>query len=355
MIQPPFPASAVRSPSLLPHPRRAGAHVSGALALAALHTALGRTTDGRLTWLLLTYSYLPRLLFPMRFALAPMMALFFIVGVVAQARAAPCQASPLRGKRRPPKPRSHPARPHASRQAQPLLGSAAIARFVQPYWLFVATFLLLSTTPDLLGRCDLYPPTTLWERCRWDGVEFSLLLLLLSRALVTTDPLALLPPLSAWALVAFSTHVMLARLLPTPSRAAALEFGLAPLFVLVYKRAGWATPHEAAYNHNNNTYDTYTDPGHDTCKDHDRDPQSRSAAALQLSPTEAAEQQRALLLPPPVHHRHGHACEHSCEHGDDRGHAPPSEGDKHGDKGPRLEAALEAAEAYGTFQPGGLS
>ena len=177
-----------------------GAHVSGLLTLVALHAALGRTTDGRLPWLLLPYIYVPRVLFPMAFALAPQMILLFLLGLVVQ--------------------------------AQPLLHADALATHLRAYWVFVGTLLLLTTMPDLLGRCDLYPPLSAWERLRWDAVELGLAVLLLTKTLVAADPLRIVMPLSWWALFAYVSHVMLSRTLPTPSDAAVIEFGLLPVFVL---------------------------------------------------------------------------------------------------------------------------
>jgi hypothetical protein len=177
-------------------------HVSGFLALTALHAYLGRATDGRLPWLLFAYVYLPRILIPMSFALAPMMIFFFLLGVVVH--------------------------------SQPLYGSSTLAYYTAAYWILIATALLLTTIPDLLGRCDLYPPLTIWERFRWDIVEMALAILLLTKSLVATDPLGILTPLGWWALFAFTTHWMFAHFFkPHPSTAAAIEFSLGFL-ALVY-------------------------------------------------------------------------------------------------------------------------
>lgn len=178
-------------------------HVTGFLALTSLHATLGRTTDGRLTWMLFAYVYVPRVLFPMRFALAPMMMFFFLLGLVVQ--------------------------------SQPLSGSSGFVSFVQPYWLFVATLLILTSMADLTGRCDLYPPTTLWERFRWDAIEFVLAIMLVTKTLSASDPLKIISPLSWWALFAFCSHVCFARVFSQPSSAAILEFALMPVFVLGFR------------------------------------------------------------------------------------------------------------------------
>ena len=193
------------------------AHVSGFPALAALHASLGRVRDGRLTWLLLAYVYIPRVLFPMSFALAPQMVFLFFIGVVVQ--------------------------------AQPLLGSEAIVRCVRAYWPFVAVCLLLTTMPDLLGRCDLFPPLTVWERLRWDSVELTLAVLLITKTLEASDPFEIFDALGYWALFAFCTHVMLVRIFValTPSLAAAVEFALAPLFVVCFRYFRRPTPSKDGY------------------------------------------------------------------------------------------------------------
>ena len=186
------------------------AHVSGFPALASCHAAFNRTRDGRLPWLLLAYVYVPRILFPMTFALAPQMVFLFLLGLLSQ--------------------------------AQPLLGTHAIARYARAYWLILFTFLVLTSMPDLTGRCDLFPPLTVWERLRFDISELVLAVLLLTRTLDCADPLGIFGPLNYWALVAFCTHVMLVRIFAsfTPSFAATIEFAFAPIFVLVFKRMGWA-------------------------------------------------------------------------------------------------------------------
>lgn len=124
-------------------------------------------------------------------------------------------------------------------QAQPLYCATWLAGYMRDYWVFLGTALLLTTMPDLLGRCDLYPPQTIWERFRWEVVECVFAVLLLTKALIASDPLGLVTPLGWWALVAYVSHVMLSRVSPTPSDAAIIEFALAPLFVLGFHLAAY--------------------------------------------------------------------------------------------------------------------
>ena len=99
--------------------------------------------------------------------------------------------------------------------------------------------MIVFSIPDLIGRCDMYPATTLWERIRWDFDELLLAIALLTRCLHASDPLRIFAPLNYWALFAFMTHVMIARILGTPSFGAAFLFALMPVFVLGWKSYGW--------------------------------------------------------------------------------------------------------------------
>lgn len=178
-------------------------HVSGLLMLVMLHATLGKTLDGRLTWMCFFYIYIPPVLFPMSFALGPHMCLLYILGVLVK--------------------------------VQPFYGEKVFAYYAGSYWIFVAVGLLLMTMPDLLGRCDLYPPQTVWERFRWDFCEAGFALLLLTKTLTMSDPAGLVGPLSWWSLFAFCSHLALARSLSMPSLAGVIILGTAPLFVVALK------------------------------------------------------------------------------------------------------------------------
>lgn len=52
-------------------------------------------------------------------------------------------------------------------QAQPLHNSEYVRHVLRAYWLFYLCFLLFLYQPPLLGRCDLWPALTVWERFRW--------------------------------------------------------------------------------------------------------------------------------------------------------------------------------------------
>jgi len=175
-------------------------HTFGFGALVSLHVFLRRRPDGIFTWLMLAYIYLPVLLFPTKIAYGPHMIMLYLIGVIVK--------------------------------VYPFYGAALFAKAVRAYWLIiVACPLLILQMPELVGRCDTYPPLSAWERFRWYFCELLLLLLLLTRSLEATDPFNILTSLGWWALFAFCSHVMFARTLPAPY-GAILEFGLIPLFVL---------------------------------------------------------------------------------------------------------------------------
>ena len=183
------------------------AHTSGFLVLVALHRVLDRAVNGALPWLLICYIYIPRVLIPVAFQLAPMMFFFYMLGLVIL--------------------------------HHPFAGQERIMEIGRAYWFLVITFMIVFSVPDLLGRCDMYPATTLWERIRWDFDELLLSIALLTRVLHASDPLRIMAPLNYWALFAFVSHVMFARALNTPSFGAAIEFALMPVFVLAWKSYGW--------------------------------------------------------------------------------------------------------------------
>ena len=121
-------------------------------------------------------------------------------------------------------------------------GSAAFARTVKAYYLIFFMIALFISMPTLHGRCDRYPPETIWERFRWYVVECFLTLLLLTRSLDASDPNDVLTALGWWALWAFCAHVMFARTLPMPwgvvvSYGTVIPFLLA--FKLILPAIGW--------------------------------------------------------------------------------------------------------------------
>jgi hypothetical protein len=174
------------------------AHSFGFATLVSLHVFLRRKPDGWLTWLLLAYIYVPVILFPSKMAYGPQMIMLYLLGFVAR--------------------------------CFPFAGSEGYARDVRSYSVLIIVMLTSISMPELLGRCDIYPPLTMWERFRSYFLEAFLATVLLTGAVSASDPHGLLRPLGWWALIAFCTHVMLARILPTPF-GAVVEYALIPIFI----------------------------------------------------------------------------------------------------------------------------
>uniref|UniRef100_A0A6U7MFS3 Acyltransferase 3 domain-containing protein n=1 Tax=Haptolina brevifila TaxID=156173 RepID=A0A6U7MFS3_9EUKA len=174
------------------------AHILGVPAFISLHFILRKKPTPRLTWLIFAYIYVPPVAFPMSFAGVPHLGMLYLLGLL--------------------------------HQSVNLVFWPSLKKCLQSYWLLCLLPLLFLYMPDLLGRCDLYPAVTIWERFRWYAVEAALMSFVLGRILVATDPYVILGHLGWWALFAYVTHVMFARLLPSPG-GAIVEFLFIPIFV----------------------------------------------------------------------------------------------------------------------------
>lgn len=139
-------------------------------------------------------------------------------------------------------------------QAMPLLGSPAVRDWLRAYWMLYLLFLLFLYQPPLLGRCDLWPALTVWERFRWYMPEVSLMVMVLTRTVDASDPHEIIGVLSWWSLFAYITHVLWIRILPLPYGVVA-TYCFIPVFFGIdnYKRylrarreASRADDHEAA-------------------------------------------------------------------------------------------------------------
>ena len=80
----------------------------------------------------------------------------------------------------------------------PFAGSEWIRLSFSAYWLFYLVPYLILTMPALLGRCDIYPALTTWERFRWYIEEAALQVLLLTRSVDGADPADICGPLGWW-------------------------------------------------------------------------------------------------------------------------------------------------------------
>ena len=172
--------------------------------LVALHIYLRRTPHSAklLSWIFLALTYLPIVLFPTQMAYGPQCIMLYILGL------------------------------YVSRH--PFAGTETIARTLRAYSAIFYIILLLVSMPTLLGRCDRYPPATVWERSRWYFVEMALAIILLTRTIEAEDPYDMLTCLGWWALWAFCGHVMLARVMPTPYGALTTYLTVIP-FIVIWK------------------------------------------------------------------------------------------------------------------------
>jgi hypothetical protein len=138
--------------------------------------------DGMIGWLLLVVIYLPRVIVPWRFVGYMHNVQLYIFAMVVQTWS--------------------------------LKGSDAIARCCKSYWPLFLACLMITSTPGLSGRCDLWIPNTYWLRLRFYSIECALTIAFVTGAFNTSDPLKVTRWLNWWALYAYCFHVAWYRLLP---------------------------------------------------------------------------------------------------------------------------------------------
>jgi len=98
-------------------------------------------------------------------------------------------------------------------------GKESIANWVRAYWPLMLGVMMLLSTPELIGRCDVNPPQTVWVRFRFYFTELCLIVCFVTGAFNTSDPWKWTGWLNTWALFAYITHVAWYRLLPVPGGA----------------------------------------------------------------------------------------------------------------------------------------
>lgn len=101
-------------------------------------------------------------------------------------------------------------------QVWPLRGSTLIVELVSSYWPLLFFALGAISMPDMLGRCDMFPPGTAWERGRHLLGEGIMSVCYLSGAFKAHDPYSITVGLRYWALFAYSTHVAWFRVMGSP-------------------------------------------------------------------------------------------------------------------------------------------
>eukprot|EP00427_Karlodinium_veneficum_P008606 CAMPEP_0169083104 /NCGR_PEP_ID=MMETSP1015-20121227/11900_1 /TAXON_ID=342587 /ORGANISM="Karlodinium micrum, Strain CCMP2283" /LENGTH=545 /DNA_ID=CAMNT_0009143005 /DNA_START=70 /DNA_END=1703 /DNA_ORIENTATION=+ len=188
---------------MLNHAPIAVFQVAGCMFLSHLACLLDATDI--LPWLLLAHIFVPRILIPWPRVGFPQNLELFIFAMVAE--------------------------------AWTIRGYQIIRKVVHNYWPIMVFLFMITSVPDYVGRCDLFPPNTCWERLRYYSIEFALCLFLSAGAFNVTDPYAATEWLTYWALYAYCFHVAWARLLPMPY-GAVLTFSSVVVFYAVFR----ATP-----------------------------------------------------------------------------------------------------------------
>mmetsp|Transcript_58695 Transcript_58695/g.163791 ORF Transcript_58695/g.163791 Transcript_58695/m.163791 type:complete len:520 (+) Transcript_58695:41-1600(+) len=115
----------------------------------------------------------------------------------------------------------------------PLSGSKAIAAAVRAYWPLLFMLLCLLCQPDMIGRCDMLPPGTVWERGRHRAGEGIVMVCFATGALKTSDPYNVTVWMGWWALYAYAFHIAWYRLLGSPY-GAVLTFASIGVFYAIY-------------------------------------------------------------------------------------------------------------------------
>ncbi|CAE6965324.1 unnamed protein product [Symbiodinium sp. CCMP2592] len=118
----------------------------------------------------------------------------------------------------------------------PVKFKTELAWLMRQYWPLIFGVLLILSTPEVTGRCDLHPLNTCWERFRFRAIEFVLISALITDALNTSDTFGLTRWLNVWALYAYCFHVAWARMLPLPY-GAVVTYASIPFFYLLNRYA----------------------------------------------------------------------------------------------------------------------
>lgn len=116
--------------------------------------------------------------------------------------------------------------------AWPLKGQETLSRCVSSYWPFLIMFLVLLSMPDMVGRCDMFPPGTYWERIRHRSGECILTICFVTASFKCTDPYNIMAWLGWWSLFAYCFHVAFYRIMGSPY-GAVTTFLFVPVFGLI--------------------------------------------------------------------------------------------------------------------------
>jgi len=188
--------------------------VAGLLFLC--HLGCVFKANGMLPWLMLVYIYLPCLVIPWQGIGFCHNVELFIFAMVAE--------------------------------SWTLRGSSSIARKVRGYWPLLIVFLIFMACPDMQGRCDLMPASSIWERFRFYAIELALSLCLVTGVFQVDDPgdSKATEWLNYWALYAYCFHVAWDRLLPQPYGAVTTYASCVFFFIWTHRIGSTTTEEEAA-------------------------------------------------------------------------------------------------------------
>lgn len=114
-------------------------------------------------------------------------------------------------------------------QVWPGQGMEAISKAVASYWPILFFILGAISMPDMTGRCDQFPPGTVWERLRHLSGEAVLTICYLSGGFQASDCYNICESLRYWSLFAYATHVAWYRTMGSPW-STLFTFGTMPIF-----------------------------------------------------------------------------------------------------------------------------
>lgn len=113
-----------------------------------------------------------------------------------------------------------------------LSGSDVIASSVQAYWPLLFMLLCSLTMPDMIGRCDMFPPGHTWERFRHSAGQCLLAVIFVAGGFkIEDDPHGVTKWLGWWSLLAYISHVACFRLLGSPYGAILIFALIIPFYV----------------------------------------------------------------------------------------------------------------------------
>mmetsp|Transcript_113003 Transcript_113003/g.200269 ORF Transcript_113003/g.200269 Transcript_113003/m.200269 type:complete len:561 (-) Transcript_113003:75-1757(-) len=115
----------------------------------------------------------------------------------------------------------------------PLQGQERVVTAMRSYWPFFMMILCLIAMPNMTGRCDMFPPGMLWERCRERTGEILMTICFVTAAFKVSDPWNITVWMGKWSLFAYCFHLGFYRVLGSPY-GPALTFSFIPFFYFLH-------------------------------------------------------------------------------------------------------------------------